>query len=114
MPKRGLAGSSSGDIRARFIVTLALNIALALAGIGAPRAAPFAFEHVMDIGSSGTGEGQFAYVQDFAFGRDGQLLVTDASHAWIQMFDGASGRYLARFGGRGGEERNLVKPEGIA
>jgi DNA-binding beta-propeller fold protein YncE len=68
----------------------------------------------MDIGSFGTGEGQFAYIQDFAFGRDGQLLVTDASHAWIQLFDGASGRYLARFGGRGGGERNLVKPEGIA
>ena len=68
----------------------------------------------MDIGSAGTGEGQFSYVQDFAFGRDGQLLVTDASHAWIQLFDGRTGRYLARFGGHGGEERNLDKPEGIA
>lgn len=114
MPNSGLAGRSSGNVWGRHILTLTLSIALGLAGIGASRAAPASFEHVMDIGSFGTGEGQFAYIQDFAFGRDGQLLVTDASHAWIQLFDGASGRYLARFGGRGGGERNLVKPEGIA
>ncbi|WP_052402568.1 hypothetical protein [Muricoccus aerilatus] len=39
--------------------------------------------------------------------------MTDASHAWIQVLD-ANGRYLTRFGGKGGGEENLVKPEGIA
>ena len=42
------------------------------------------FEHVMNIGSEGNGEGQFKYVEDFAFSKDGHLLATDAAHAWVQ------------------------------
>jgi len=72
------------------------------------------FEHVMNIGSEGTGEGQFKYVEDFAFSKDGKLLVTDAAHAWVQVFDKTSGKFLSRFGGKGDDDQHLDKPEGIA
>lgn len=75
---------------------------------------PLRFEHVMSIGGEGTGAGQFKYVEDLAFTRDGKLLVTDAVHAWVQVFDPATGKYLARFGGKGEDDANLDKPEGIA
>src|SRR5215475_1783263 len=54
------------------------------------------FEHVMTIGLEGTGEGQFKYVEDFAFSKDGRLLVTDAAHAWVQVFDKSSGKFISR------------------
>ena len=89
--------------------------ALAVA-IAAPQAQArkLSFEHVMNIGSPGTGEGEFKYVEDFAFSSEGHLLVTDAAHGWVQAFDKRTGKFLARFGGKGEEDHNLEKPEGIA
>ena len=72
------------------------------------------FEHVMNIGSAGEGPGQFKYVEDFAFTQDGKLLATDAAHAYVQVFDKTSGAYLTRFGGKGDDDHNLEKPEGIS
>ncbi len=72
------------------------------------------FEHVMNIGTQGTGEGQFKYVEDFALSIDGHLLASDAAHAWIQVFDKTTGAYLGRFGGKGDDDEHLDKPEGIA
>jgi DNA-binding beta-propeller fold protein YncE len=72
------------------------------------------FEHVMNIGTSGTGEGQFKYVEDFAFSKEGHLLATDAAHAWVQAFDKTSGKFIGRFGGKGDDDKHLDKPEGIA
>ena len=72
------------------------------------------FEHVMNIGSEGTGEGQFKYVEDFAFDGKGNILVTDAAHAFVQVFDKSSGKFITRFGGKGDEDNNLEKPEGIS
>ena len=72
------------------------------------------FEYVMTIGAEGTGEGQFKYVEDFAFTRDGKLLATDAFHAWVQVFDPNSGKFISRFGGKGDDDQHLDKPEGIA
>jgi DNA-binding beta-propeller fold protein YncE len=72
------------------------------------------FEHVMTIGSEGFEEGQFKYVEDFAFSKDGHLLVTDAAHAWVQVFDKRTGKFLSRFGGQGEDDQHLEKPEGIA
>lgn len=87
---------------------------LLLVSTAALSARQLAFEHVMTIGSEGLGEGQFKYVEDFAFSRDGHLLATDASHAWVQVFDKTSGKFLGRFGGKGDDDHNLEKPEGIA
>jgi len=75
---------------------------------------PLRFEHVMTIGGEGTGEGQFKYVEDFAFTRDNKLLVTDAVTAWVQVFDPVTGKFIGRFGGKGEDDANLDKPEGIA
>jgi DNA-binding beta-propeller fold protein YncE len=68
----------------------------------------------MNIGSQGTGSGQFKYVKDFAFDRYGHLLVTDAANSNIQVFDKKSGKYLTQFGGKGDKEYHFEKPEGIA
>jgi len=72
------------------------------------------FEHVMSFGSEGTEEGQFKYVEDFAFSAGGHLLVTDAAHSWVQAFDKRTGQFIARFGGKGEDDHHLEKPEGIA
>nr|WP_320017213.1 NHL repeat-containing protein [uncultured Desulfobacter sp.] len=72
------------------------------------------FEHVLNIGSTGTGPGQFKYVEDFAIDSNGYLLATDAAHAWVQVFDKTTGKYITRFGGKGDEDENLEKPEGIS
>jgi DNA-binding beta-propeller fold protein YncE len=72
------------------------------------------FEHVMNIGSEGTGEGQFKYVEDFSFSKGGHLLATDATHAWVQAFDKTTGKFITRFGGKGDDDKHLDKPEGIA
>jgi len=50
---------------------------------------------VMPIGSHGNGEGQFSYVEDFSVLEDGHLRVTDAAHAWVQVFDKLTGKYVA-------------------
>ncbi len=72
------------------------------------------FQHVMDIGTEGNGPGQFKYVEDFAFTNDGKLLATDASHAYVQVFNKTTGEFIQRFGGKGDEDENLEKPEGIS
>jgi len=72
------------------------------------------FEHVMNIGSQGSGEGQFRYVEDFAFDGNGHILATDAAHGYVQVFDKKTGKFVARFGGKGDEDYHLEKPEGIS
>ena len=72
------------------------------------------YEYVMAIGSEGTAPGQFKYVEDFALDSKGRLLVTDAAHAFVQVFDPASGGYITRFGGREYDEGSLEKPEGLS
>lgn len=108
------AARGSGPSRRWWALTGALGAGLLLVGIGSAATATLTFEHVMDIGSHGVGEGQFEYVEDLAFGADGHLLATDASHAWVQVFDPASGKFLARFAGKGDDDQHLDKPEGIA
>jgi len=72
------------------------------------------FEHVMTIGSKGRGEGQFQYVEDFAWDINGNLLVTDAVNANVQVFNKTTGDFITQFGGPGDEEERFEKPEGIA
>ncbi len=81
----------------------------------AANGAELQFEHVMNIGSKGDGNGQFKYVEDFDLTSDGRhILATDAAHAWVQVFDKTTGKFVTRFGGKGDEEANLEKPEGIS
>jgi hypothetical protein len=68
-----------------------LGLAWMLAAATAAPVGELRLEHVMNIGSEGFGPGQFKYIEDFAFSRDGYLLAADASHAWVQVF-GQAGR----------------------
>lgn len=81
---------------------------------GLPAAADEMFVYEGCFGSRGSEPGEFLHVEDFAWTMDGKLLVTDAGHAFIQVFDPADGTYLARFGGKSIGEGGLAKPEGIA
>lgn len=72
------------------------------------------FEHVMNIGARGGGDGQFKYVEDFAFDKNGNLLVTDAANSTIQVFNKTTGEFISKFGGKGDGDGNFEKPEGIA
>jgi DNA-binding beta-propeller fold protein YncE len=94
--------------------TMLSGLALFSIAVPAASAANLKFEHVMNIGSEGVREGQFKYVEDFAFTKDGHLLVTDAAHAFVQVFDKTTGKFLSRFGGKGDDDHQLDKPEGIA
>jgi DNA-binding beta-propeller fold protein YncE len=96
------------------VKALAFSVWLVLPFGALAHADPLKFEHVFNIGSEGVGEGQFKYPEDFAFSKDGNLLVTDASHAWVQVFDKTSGKFLGRFGGKGDDDHHFDKPEGIA
>src|SRR4051812_19126716 len=81
----------------RFAIKSAvIGAGLVLAAAASCGAAELKFEHVMNIGSTGTGEGQFKYVEDFAFTKDGHLLATDALHAWVQVFDKTTGKFVSR------------------
>ena len=101
-------------VRLARTVGLAVSLIASLAGATAVRADALQFEHVTSFGAQGSAEGQFEYVEDFAFTKAGQLLVTDAGHAWVQAFDSRTGAFVARFGGKGERDANLEKPEGIA
>jgi DNA-binding beta-propeller fold protein YncE len=92
---------------------LAAVLALIATG-GALPAKALEFEPLAVIGAQGDGSGQFRYVEDFAFTKDGGLAVTDAAHAYVQVFDPHSGAFRFRFGGKCDDDACLVKPEGIA
>jgi DNA-binding beta-propeller fold protein YncE len=83
-----------------------------IVGTGASHA--LEFEHVMNIGTRGMSPGQFKYVEDFALTIDGHLAVTDASHAYVQIFNKTSGAFITRFAGIGDDDEHLTKPEGIS
>ncbi|MBT8478819.1 MAG: 6-bladed beta-propeller, partial [Gemmatimonadetes bacterium] len=69
-------------------------------------------EFVHAWGSEGSGDGQFLYIETFAFDSQGRLLVTDALRSDVQVFT-PDGRFVTKFGGKGSHPGNLVKPEGI-
>lgn len=92
-----------------------IGFVLAMNAAAAPaRAGEATFSHELSFGSHGDGPGQFKYAEDIALLPDGRLLVTDASHAWVQLFDQKSGAFLKRFGGKTDDDSGFVKPEGIA
>ena len=64
-------------------------------------------------GSEGTKDGQFLYIEDFAFSSDGHLLVTDALRADVQIF-AKDGKFLRKFGTKENGPGHFEKPEGVA
>jgi len=94
---------------------IAVSALLASVALTIPAtAAENMFEHAVTFGSQGEGEGQFGYVEDFAFDGKGNIIATDAAHAYVQVFNKTSGEFVARFGGKGYDDANLTKPEGVS
>jgi DNA-binding beta-propeller fold protein YncE len=89
-------------------------VVLAVTLATSARAAELRFEHVLNIGLTGSGNGELSRFKDLAFGRDGRLLATDAAHGVVQVFDKTTGSLVARFGGAGGPDSHLDRPAGIA
>ncbi len=102
------------DGKTKIGLAAVLGTALMVSGAIRGHAGESRFEHVMNIGSEGSGPGQFKYVEDFAFSKDDHLLVTDAANSIVQVFDQTTGKYVSQFGGKGDGDENLEKPEGIA
>lgn len=69
-------------------------------------------ELVASWGSKGSGDGQLLYAEDFAFDRHGNLLVTDALRADVQVFS-RQGEFISRVNSPG-DDVALEKPEGVA
>ena len=64
---------------------------------------------IESFGTKGNGDGQFLHIEDFAFDANGNLLVTDALRADVQVIT-KDGKFIGKFGGPGVFE----KPEGVA
>jgi DNA-binding beta-propeller fold protein YncE len=100
-------------MRFSFLTLLCITLSAQAASMSAS-AGEVTFSPAFAFGSTGDEPGQFRYVEDMALSPDGRLFATDASHAWVQVFDQQTGKFLKRFGGKVDGEAGLVKPEGIA
>ena len=69
-------------------------------------------ELVSHWGGKGSAPGQFLYVEDFAIDRNGNLLVSDALRADVQVFS-STGEAIAQINGTE-SGTPLEKPEGVA
>ena len=65
------------------------------------------------FGSRGSGDGQFNFPTNIAYGGDGRLYVTDAMNFRVQIFD-RDGQFLRAFGQLGDGSGDFDKPKGIA
>lgn len=69
--------------------------------------------HLMDIGNSGEGPGEFNLPLDAAVGQDGRLYVLDSGNYRIQIFD-AQGQHIKSFGSAGKRPGQFQRPKEIA
>lgn len=70
-------------------------------------------KHLMDIGTRGTGPGQFNLPRDLAIGKEGRLYVVDGGNFRVVVFD-RNGRYLQTFGSVGRQPGQFARPKEIA
>lgn len=69
--------------------------------------------HLHDIGSRGSGPGQFNLPRDLAIGLDGRLYVVDGGNFRVVIFD-ADGRYRSSFGSVGKQYGQFARPKEVA
>jgi DNA-binding beta-propeller fold protein YncE len=69
--------------------------------------------HLSDIGTRGTGPGQFNLPRDLAIGPDGTIYVVDGGNFRIQVFD-RDGKYRKSFGSVGRQFGQFARPKEIA
>lgn len=65
------------------------------------------------FGSEGVGPGQFNHPTNITVSADGNILVTDALNARIQIFS-ATGEFLKTFGSAGDSPGHFARPRGVA
>lgn len=70
-------------------------------------------QHLHDIGSRGSGPGQFNLPRDVAIGLDGRLYVVDGGNFRVVIFD-ADGRYRSSFGSVGKQYGQFARPKEVA
>lgn len=69
--------------------------------------------HLFDIGSRGTGEGEFNLPRDITMSPGGELYVVDGGNFRIQVFS-PEGRFVRTFGSMGAQFGQFSRPKGIA
>ena len=69
--------------------------------------------HLFDIGTRGTGDGEFNLPRDIAMGPGGDLYVVDGGNFRIQVFS-ADGQFRRTFGSMGAQFGQFSRPKGIA
>lgn len=70
-------------------------------------------EHLMDIGTRGSGPGEFNLPRDVAIGKDGRLYVVDGGNFRVVVFD-REGKYLHAFGSVGKQYGQFARPKEVA
>ena len=93
----------------RLSTILFVSLLNLLSGCGDQTDTASPVEFVRAWGSEGSGDGQFLYIESFAFDGQGRLLVTDALRSDVQVFT-PDGRFITKFGGKGKHMGNLVNP----
>lgn len=69
--------------------------------------------HLSDIGTRGSGPGEFNLPRDLAIGKDGRLYVVDGGNFRVVVFD-RNGQYLHSFGSVGKQYGQFARPKEIA
>lgn len=69
--------------------------------------------HLFDIGTRGTGPGQFNLPRDAAIAPDGSLYIVDGGNFRVQKFS-ADGKFLTTFGAIGRQSGQFSRPKEIA
>lgn len=70
-------------------------------------------EHLFDIGSRGSGDGEFNLPNNATIGHDGNLYVTDAGNFRVQVFT-SDGKFVKTIGEIGRQWGMFSRPKGIA
>lgn len=68
---------------------------------------------LFDIGTRGSGEGEFNLPRDAIIAPDGRLYVVDGGNFRVQVFE-ADGRFVSTFGAIGRRSGQFSRPKGIA
>src|SRR5947208_7566556 len=95
------------------LILIASLAATVLAIAAAPASASSNLVFSGQLGSPGTGDGQFIGPVDAATDASGNVYVVDLSANRVQKFD-SSGNFVAGWGGLGGGNGELNSPFGIA
>jgi len=70
-------------------------------------------EYLRELGSEGTGQGQFRGIRGIAVNRKGDVYVSDYGNNRVQEFS-SEGQFIMKFGTAGAGKGQFIEPTGIA